>query len=59
MPVALSGIGFPENVWARFKGEVDAEALEGALKQVAPEYRDLVRRYFVELAREGGRQEAR
>ena len=33
----------------------DSEALEEMLKHVAPEYRELVRRYFVELSREGGR----
>lgn len=53
MPLFLKGMGFPEAEWARFKGRVDAQTLEGLLKNVPPEYRELVRRYFLELAREG------
>ena len=55
MPVFLKNLGFPESEWARFKGKTDAQALEEMLKTVSPEYRELVRRYFVELSREGGK----
>jgi len=55
MPFFLKNLGFPESEWARFKGKTDSEALEEMLKTVAPEYRELVRRYFVELSREGGK----
>ena len=38
--------------WARLKGKSDAGALADGIQNVPPEYRDLVRRYFLELARE-------
>ena len=54
VPATLANIGFPESDWIRFKNQ-DGQALEESLKSVPPEYRDLVRRYFVELAREGNK----
>lgn len=55
MPIFLKNLGFPESEWARFQGKTDSEAMEEMLKTVSPEYRDLVRRYFVELSREGSK----
>ena len=39
----------------RSKNRANSEAFEGILKNVPPEYRDLVRKYFEELSREGGK----
>jgi hypothetical protein len=55
MPVFLKNLGLPESEWARFKGKTESEAMDEMLKAVSPEYRELVRRYFVELSREGGK----
>lgn len=55
MPLFLRDMGFPEAEWTRFRGSLDTGMLEGALRQVPPEYRDLVRNYFLMLAREGMR----
>ena len=52
MPALLEQLGFPRLEWARFKNTLDTGMIEGAIQQVAPEYRDLVRRYFLLLARE-------
>ena len=45
--------GAPDAEWARIKGKASAGSLVDELQNIPPEYRDLVRRYFVELAREG------
>ena len=42
--------------WARIKGTSDAGATSDKLKEIPPEYRGLVRKYFIELAREGARR---
>jgi hypothetical protein len=55
MPMLLKNAGFPESEWARFKGKTESEVMEEITKNVSPEYRELVRRYFVELSREGGK----
>lgn len=52
MPALLRRIGFPKLAWARFDGTLDTGMFEGALQHVDPEYRDLVRRYFILLASE-------
>jgi hypothetical protein len=57
LPAELAALGFPDATWARFQGAEDAEALEEMLKSVPAEYRDLVRRYFTEIAREAAREE--
>jgi hypothetical protein len=38
--------------WARIKGRADSGAFSDQLQNIPPEYRELVRRYFVELAQE-------
>jgi len=43
--------------WIRFRGEMGSEAYEEMLKKTPAEYRELVKRYFEELAREGGGQQ--
>ena len=55
IPFFLKNLGFPESEWARYKGKTDSEAMEEMLRTVSPEYRELVRRYFVELSREGSK----
>ena len=55
IPFFLKNLGFPESEWARYKGKTNSEAMEEMLKTVPPEYRELVRRYFVELSREGSK----
>ncbi|MDX9868378.1 MAG: hypothetical protein RBT78_10665, partial [Kiritimatiellia bacterium] len=40
--------------WIRFRGEMDSEAYGEMLKKTPAEYRELVKRYFEELSREGG-----
>jgi hypothetical protein len=45
--------GVPNADWARIKSESGSGSLAEALKGVPPEYRDLVRQYFLELANEG------
>ena len=55
VPFFLRNLGFPESDWARYKGKTESEAMEEMLRSVSPEYRELVRRYFVELSREGGK----
>ena len=52
LPPLLEQLGFPRLEWARFKRTLDTGMIEGAVQQVAPEYRDLVRRYFLLLASE-------
>jgi hypothetical protein len=39
--------------WVRLRGELGSEAYEEMLKKTPAEYRDLVKRYFEELSREG------
>ncbi|MFT5472205.1 MAG: hypothetical protein ACI856_000521 [Kiritimatiellia bacterium] len=42
--------------WARIKGNARSGALSEELQNIPPEYRELVRRYFLELANEGTRK---
>jgi hypothetical protein len=42
--------------WIRFRGELGSEAYAEMLKKTPAEYRELVKRYFEELAREGDGQ---
>jgi hypothetical protein len=46
-----------DNDWAKIKGQSDAGASVDNMKTVSPEYRGLVHRYFVELAREAAKKE--
>ena len=55
LPVFLRNLEFPGASWMRSKKRANSEAFEGVLKNVPPEYRDLVRKYFEELSREGGK----
>ncbi len=41
----------PEN-WMRLRGKAQSDALDAALQNVSPEYRELVREYFLQLSRE-------
>jgi len=43
--------------WIRFRGEVGSEAYGEVLKKTPAEYRELVKRYFEELSREGSGQQ--
>jgi hypothetical protein len=42
--------------WAKFQGKVNRGAQDDHAKNTPEEYRDLVNRYFEELARQGGRK---
>ncbi len=39
--------------WARFRGRLRNDVLEGASTDTPEEYRDLINRYFTEVARQG------
>jgi hypothetical protein len=51
IPDALRGV-MSETDWFRLSGEVRSGAMDDALSGVPPEYRDLVRMYFRELAKQ-------
>jgi hypothetical protein len=44
--------GAPDADWARIKGKANSGAMTDELQNIPPEYRDLVRQYFTELANE-------
>ncbi len=48
-----------ETDWAKFQGKVNRGAQDDHAKNTPEEYRDLVNRYFEELARQGGRPEGK
>ena len=50
MPEFLRKLGFPMSEWIKYRGSLESGQLDEALDKVAPEYRDLVRRYFELLA---------
>ena len=52
MPEWLRRLGFPRSEWLKYKGSLESGLPDGALDKVAPEYRDLVRRYFEVLSKE-------
>ena len=52
MPEWLRKLGFPRSQWLKYKGSLESGLPDGALEKVAPEYRDLVRRYFEILSKE-------
>ena len=52
MPEWLRKLGFPRSEWLKYKGSLESGLPDGALDKVAPEYRDLVRRYFELLSKE-------
>ena len=52
MPEWLRKLGFPRSEWLKYKGSLESGLPDGALDKVAPEYRDLVRRYFEVLSKE-------
>ena len=52
MPEWLRKLGFPRSEWLKYKGSLESGLPDGALEKVAPEYRDLVRRYFELLSKE-------
>ena len=52
MPEWLRKLGFPRSEWLKYKGSLESGLPDGALEKVAPEYRDLVRRYFEILSKE-------
>lgn len=52
MPDFLKNLGFSPADWFKTKGEMSSGALDDALKSVPPEYRELVKAYFIELSKE-------
>ena len=52
MPEWLRKLGFPRSEWLKYKGSLESGLPDAALDKVAPEYRDLVRRYFELLSKE-------
>ncbi len=52
MPDFLKNLGFNPADWFKTKGEMSSGALDDALKSVPPEYRELVKAYFIELSKE-------
>ena len=52
MPEWLRKLGFPRSEWLKYKSSLESGLPDGALEKVAPEYRDLVRRYFELLSKE-------
>lgn len=52
VPDALKGV-LSQSDWFRLRGEVRAGAMDDALRGVPAEYRELVRLYFRELAKQG------
>ncbi len=52
MPDFLKNLGFSPADWFKTKGEMSSGVLDDALKSVPPEYRELVKAYFIELAKE-------
>lgn len=57
MPVELKGLGRWLADWVRMRGEGASETADAAVQDAPPEYRELVKRYFSEVARRG-REEA-
>jgi hypothetical protein len=58
-PAKLKQSDKPETDWAKFQGKVNRAAQDDHAKNTPEEYRDLVNRYFEELARQGGRPEGK
>lgn len=52
MPDFLKNLGFSPADWFKTKGDMSSGALDDALKSVPPEYRELVKTYFIELSKE-------
>jgi len=42
----------PDAEWFKLRGDAQSQAMGDRIQRVAPEYRELVRRYFLELAKE-------
>lgn len=51
VPEALLRLGFTLD-WFKTKGEMSSGALDDSLESVPPEYRELVKAYFIELSKE-------
>ena len=49
----LNGRRFKAGDWARFRGRLRNDVLEGASIDTPEEYRDLINRYFKAVARQG------
>lgn len=52
LPEFLRKLGFPASEWLKYRNSIDSGLPDSALDKVAPEYRELVRRYFQILAKE-------
>ena len=52
LPDALKNLGVTDASWFKMKGEMSSGDLDDALKSVPPEYRELVKAYFIELSKE-------
>jgi hypothetical protein len=52
-PPEWKAAGFAVDEWVKLRGKVDASLVEENLRGVPPEYRELVRRYFLEIGRQG------
>jgi len=52
MPPFLRDNKLPDTEWFRLRGEINAQAMDEALRKVSPEYRELVRMYFRELSKQ-------
>jgi hypothetical protein len=55
-PVTLEQLGLTADDWARLPGELRDDILTAAEQSGAPEYREIIRDYFEELARRSGRR---
>ena len=42
----------PDAEWFKLRGDAQSQAMGDRIQRVAPEYRELVRRYFLELSKE-------
>ncbi len=56
-PDQLEALGISASDWARLPGQLRDEVLQAASDNAPPEYRSLIKAYFQEIARRGGKQD--
>ena len=57
LPVVLQRLGVSLADWIRMTGWLRSDVADEGTEQVPDEYRDLVKRYFLEIARRGQEEE--
>lgn len=59
IPAALKRAGVTAEDWARITGELKGDVMDSGTAESRQEYRDLIKRYFSELARHGNEEKER